>query len=44
MTSPRGDSPDGAPAREGELCLTLGDARPMGLMQGYEDEAGGVTG
>jgi acetyl-CoA synthetase len=31
--------PDGKPAREGEVCLTLGAARPAGLMQGYQDAA-----
>ncbi|MDQ4038311.1 MAG: AMP-binding protein [Actinomycetota bacterium] len=30
--------PDGAPAQEGEICLTL-DPRPLGLMSGYRDSA-----
>jgi acetyl-CoA synthetase len=33
--------PDGAAAKEGEICLTLGP-RPMGLMQGYQADDGGV--
>ena len=32
-------TPDGALADEGEICLDLG-ARPLGLMQGYLDDAG----
>ena len=34
--------PDDAPHQEGEICLTL-DPSPTGLMQGYQDDAGGVT-
>ncbi|MGI8722572.1 MAG: AMP-binding protein, partial [Geodermatophilaceae bacterium] len=30
--------PDGNPAQEGEICLTL-DPRPLGLMSGYRDSA-----
>jgi acetyl-CoA synthetase len=30
--------PDGKPADEGEICLTL-SPRPLGLMQGYQDDA-----
>ena len=30
---------DGNEADEGEVCLKLGDARPLGLMTGYEDSA-----
>jgi acetyl-CoA synthetase len=33
--------PDGAPQREGEICLLL-DPRPTGLMQGYQADDGGV--
>jgi acetyl-CoA synthetase len=33
--------PDGAPQREGEVCLLL-DPRPTGLMQGYQADDGGV--
>ena len=36
--------PDGAPATEGEVCLALGEERPAGLMQGYDDGAGGLSG
>ena len=36
--------PDGHPAREGEVCLELGPARPLGLMQGYEAEDGSLSG
>lgn len=31
--------PDGREADEGEVCLPLGDARPLGLMVGYLDSA-----
>jgi acetyl-CoA synthetase len=31
--------PDGHEAAEGEVCLPLGDARPLGLMVGYQDSA-----
>jgi len=31
--------PDGAPVKEGEICLTL-QPRPTGLMQGYEGQEG----
>jgi acetyl-CoA synthetase len=30
---------DGREADEGEVCLPLGDARPLGLMQGYQGSA-----
>lgn len=30
--------PDGMPAEEGEICLTLGEDRPVGLMVGYSDD------
>ena len=36
--------PDGHPAREGEVCLELGQSRPLGLMQGYEGEDGSLSG
>ena len=36
--------PDGQPAAEGEVCLRLGAARPLGLMQGYEGEDGTLGG
>jgi acetyl-CoA synthetase len=36
--------PDGNPAEEGEVCLVFGDARPAGLMQGYQDAGGSLTG
>ena len=36
--------PDGNPAREGEVCLALGEHRPAGLMQGYDDGAGHLSG
>ncbi len=32
---------NGAPAKEGEICLTL-EPRPTGLMQGYQGDDGGV--
>jgi acetyl-CoA synthetase len=32
---------NGAPAREGEICLTL-EPRPTGLMRGYQGDAGSV--
>lgn len=35
---------DGHPAKEGEITLALGDARPAGLMQGYQGEGGKLTG
>ncbi len=35
---------EGLPAEEGELCLRLGESRPMGLMQGYEGEDGALGG
>ncbi|MDR3440517.1 AMP-binding protein [Telmatospirillum sp.] len=35
---------DGNEAQEGEVCLVLGAARPAGLMQGYQDAEGGLTG
>jgi acetyl-CoA synthetase len=31
--------PDGHEADEGEVCLPLGDTRPLGLMVGYQDSA-----
>jgi acetyl-CoA synthetase len=34
--------PDGAAAEEGEIALRLGDARPLGLMQGYAGDDGEV--
>lgn len=30
--------PDGNPAEEGEICIALGDDRPIGLMTGYADD------
>ena len=36
--------PDGRPAAEGEVCLRLGGSRPLGLMQGYEDDEGRASG
>lgn len=30
--------PDGTPAEEGEICLALGDDRPVGLMVSYADD------
>jgi acetyl-CoA synthetase len=35
---------DGHPAREGEVCLVLGETRPAGLMQGYLGEDGTARG
>ncbi|WP_322517659.1 AMP-binding protein [Rhodopseudomonas palustris] len=35
---------DGQPAKEGEITLALGDARPAGLMQGYQGEGGKLSG
>ena len=35
---------DNKPAREGEICLALGADRPAGLMQGYADAAGKLSG
>ncbi|WP_375457113.1 AMP-binding protein [uncultured Methylobacterium sp.] len=35
---------DGEPASEGEVCLALGAHRPAGLMQGYDDGAGNLSG
>ncbi len=34
--------PDGDAAEEGEIALRLGDARPLGLMQGYAGDDGEV--
>jgi acetyl-CoA synthetase len=31
--------PDGHEASEGEVCLPLGESRPLGLMVGYQDSA-----
>lgn len=31
--------PDGKPAEEGEICIALGEDRPIGLMVGYADDA-----
>jgi acetyl-CoA synthetase len=36
--------PDGQEAEEGEVCLDLGHTRPAGLMQGYQDDKGGMGG
>jgi acetyl-CoA synthetase len=36
--------PDDKDAREGEVCLVLGADRPAGLMQGYADAAGKLSG
>lgn len=30
--------PDGEPADEGEICIELGDKRPLALMNGYADD------
>ena len=30
--------PDGNPSTEGEICIALGDDRPLGLMTGYADD------
>jgi acetyl-CoA synthetase len=35
---------DGNLAQEGEVCLSLGVARPAGLMQGYQNADGAVSG
>ncbi|PZA13984.1 AMP-dependent synthetase [Rhodopseudomonas palustris] len=35
---------DGQPAKEGEITLALGAARPAGLMQGYQGEGGKLAG
>ena len=35
---------DGMPQTEGEICLDLNDERPAGLMQGYADAAGTLSG
>ncbi len=35
---------DGQPAKEGEVTLLLGAARPAGLMQGYQGEGGKLSG
>ncbi len=35
--------PDGNAAREGEVSLALGDRRPAGLMQGYQDAEGDLA-
>ncbi|MGV7030078.1 AMP-binding protein [Methylobacterium symbioticum] len=35
---------DGNPASEGEVCLPLDGERPAGLMQGYDDGAGRLSG
>lgn len=32
--------PDDEPAQEGQVCLVLGDDRPAGLMQGYQNADG----
>jgi acetyl-CoA synthetase len=33
---------DGTPQTEGEICLAL-DPRPVGLMQGYQDDSGAIA-
>jgi acetyl-CoA synthetase len=35
---------DGMPRSEGEICLDLAGDKPAGLMQGYADASGGVSG
>jgi acetyl-CoA synthetase len=35
---------DGNVAQEGEVCLALGEVRPAGLMQGYQNADGTVSG
>ncbi|HEY6983057.1 AMP-binding protein [Reyranella sp.] len=35
---------DGKDAKEGEVCLVLGAERPAGLMQGYADASGKLSG
>lgn len=35
---------DGTVAQEGEVCLALGEVRPAGLMQGYQNADGTVSG
>jgi acetyl-CoA synthetase len=35
---------DGHPTKEGEVTLVLGADRPAGLMQGYQDDDGGLNG
>jgi acetyl-CoA synthetase len=35
---------DGMPSDEGEICLDLNGERPAGLMQGYADDQGGLSG
>src|SRR5476649_505516 len=37
-------NPDGEEATEGEVCLALGKDRPAGLMQGYADGTGKLSG
>ncbi len=36
--------PDGMPTDEGEICLDLNEERPAGLMQGYADSEGRLSG
>ena len=36
--------PDGMPTDEGDICLDLNAERPAGLMQGYADASGRLTG
>ncbi len=36
--------PDGMPTDEGEICLDLNEERPAGLMQGYADAEGKLSG
>ncbi|MBI2737283.1 MAG: AMP-binding protein [Rhodospirillales bacterium] len=36
--------PDGMPTDEGEICLDLNEERPAGLMQGYADAEGRLSG
>ncbi|HVW56067.1 MAG TPA: AMP-binding protein [Rhizobiaceae bacterium] len=35
---------EGNPAKEGEVCILLGENRPAGLMQGYQDGDGSLKG
>jgi acetyl-CoA synthetase len=35
---------EGNPAKEGEVCILLGNDRPAGLMQGYQDTDGSLKG
>ncbi|WP_422000190.1 AMP-binding protein [Reyranella sp.] len=36
--------PDGMPTDEGEICIDLNEEKPAGLMQGYADDSGKLSG